>query len=109
MNITIVMSSSVWTVPFGPKGRNRTVSYISIIVIVFEVVFSVRAPLANEDMLLIVTYVIENVEVFETESEIRAFSTRHRRDLHRPAANLTVCQKRVDSAGLRLCNKPLQD
>jgi len=56
-------------------------------------------------MLLIVTFVIENLEVFETESEIRAFSTRHRHDLHRPAANLTVCQKRVDSAGVRLYNK----
>jgi len=70
----------------------------------------VRAPLAHEDMLLIVTFVTANLEVFDTESEIHAFSTRHRHDLHRPAANLTVCQKRVDCAGVRLYNKPpLQD
>lgn len=66
-----------------------------------------RAPLAREDVLLIVTLVIENLEVFETESEIRAFSTRHRHDLHRLAANLTVCQKRFDCAGVRLYNMPL--
>jgi hypothetical protein len=57
-------------------------------------------------MLLIVTFVIENLEMFERESEIRAFSARHRHDLHRSAANLIVCQRRVDSAGVRLYNKP---
>ena len=65
-----------------------------------------ESSLSPWNMLLIVTFVIENLEMFETESEIHAFSTRHGPDLHRGAANLTVCQKRVDCAGVGLYNKP---
>lgn len=43
--------------------------------------------------------------MFEAESEICVVSTRYNLDLHRPAADLTVCQKRVDCVGGRVYNK----
>ena len=51
--------------PIWNQGWNHTLSYINIIVIAFEVVSSVRASLVHEVMLLIVTFVIENLEMLK--------------------------------------------
>lgn len=51
-------------------------------------------PLASEYLLVLIMFIIDNLEMFQTYSEVYVFSTRYHHNHHRPATNLEVLPKR---------------
>jgi hypothetical protein len=58
-------------------------------------------PLASE-FLLSLSFVMDNFETFQTNSDIHNISTRYRYNLHVPNTNLSKYQKRVYYSGIKL-------
>jgi hypothetical protein len=60
-------------------------------------------PLASE-FLLSLSFVVDNMEKFQTNSGIYSISTRYRYNLHVPNSNLSKYQKGVYYSGIKLFN-----
>jgi hypothetical protein len=61
-------------------------------------------PLASEFFLSLLSFVVDNIETFQTNSDIHNITTRYRYNLHVPNTNLSKCQKRVYYSGIKLFN-----
>jgi hypothetical protein len=59
-------------------------------------------PLASEFLLSLLSFVVDNMEKFHTNSDIHNINTRHKHDLHEPSANLTSYQKGAYYVGITL-------
>jgi hypothetical protein len=57
-------------------------------------------PLASEFLLSLLSFIVDNMEKFQTISDIHIINTRHKHDLHHPNANLTSYQKGAYYAGI---------
>jgi hypothetical protein len=51
-------------------------------------------PLASEFLLLLLSFLVGNMEKLQTNSDIHRINTRHKHVLRQPSANLTSYQKR---------------
>jgi hypothetical protein len=61
-------------------------------------------PPASEFLLSLLSFVVDNMEKFQTNSDIHSISTRHRYNLHVPNSNLNKYQKGVYYSGIKLFN-----
>jgi hypothetical protein len=61
-------------------------------------------PLASEFLLSLLSFGVDNMEKFQTNSDIHNINTRHKYDLHQLSANLTSYQKGAYHAGIKLFN-----
>jgi hypothetical protein len=59
-------------------------------------------PFASEYLLSLLSFVVDNMEKFQTNSDINNINTSHKHDLHQPSANLTSYQKGAYYAGIKL-------
>jgi hypothetical protein len=59
-------------------------------------------PLASEFLLSLLCFIVDNMEKFQTKSDIHSINTRHKHDLHQPTANLTSYQIGAYYAGKKL-------
>jgi hypothetical protein len=62
--------------------------------------------LVSEFLLSLLSFVVDNMEKFQTNSDIHNINTRHKHDLHQPSANLTSYQKGAYYAGIKLFTTP---
>jgi hypothetical protein len=62
-------------------------------------------PLASEYIFALMILMIDNYDIFQPVSEVLKIDTRHKYDLHIPSTNLTVYQKDIFYAGIKLYNK----
>jgi hypothetical protein len=60
------------------------------------------SPVDSQYLLAVATCLITILEVFQENSYIQAVNIRHKHDLHRQVVNLTVCQKGICCAGIKL-------
>jgi hypothetical protein len=63
-------------------------------------------PLASEFLLSLLSFIVGNMEKFQTNSNIHNINTRYKHDLHQPSINLTSYQKGAYHAGIKLFNTP---
>jgi hypothetical protein len=63
---------------------------------------NVKLHFTSEFLLPLLTIVVENMENFQTNSDIRNINTRHKRDLHMPNTNNTSYQKAAYYVGIKL-------
>jgi hypothetical protein len=61
-------------------------------------------PLASKFLLSLLSFVVDNLETFQTNSDIHNFRTRYRNNLHVPKTNLSKYQKEVYYSGIKLFN-----
>jgi hypothetical protein len=61
-------------------------------------------PPASEFLLSLLSFVVDNIETFQTNSDIHNISTRYRYNLHVPNTNLSIFQKGVYYSGIKLFN-----
>jgi hypothetical protein len=61
-------------------------------------------PLASEFLLSLLSFVVDNMEKFQTNSDSHSISTRYRYNLHVPNSNLSKYQKGVYYYGIKLFN-----
>jgi hypothetical protein len=61
-------------------------------------------PLASEILLSLSSFVVDNLETFQTNSDIHNISTRYRYNLHVPNTNLSKYQNGVYYFGIKLFN-----
>jgi hypothetical protein len=61
-------------------------------------------PLGSEFLLSLLSFVVDNMETFQTNSDIHNINTRHKHDLYQPSANLTSYQEGAYYAGIKLFN-----
>jgi hypothetical protein len=66
-------------------------------------------PFASEFLLSLLSFIVDNMEKFQTNSDIHNINTRHKHDLHQPSANLTIYQKGAYYAGIKLFKPALKD
>jgi hypothetical protein len=59
-------------------------------------------PLASEFLLLLLSFVVDNIEKFQTNSDIHNISTRYRYNLHVPNTDLSRYQQVVYYTGIKL-------
>jgi hypothetical protein len=59
-------------------------------------------PLASEFLLSLLSFVMDNIETFQTNSDNHNISTRYRYNLHVPNTNLSKYQKGVYYSGIKL-------
>jgi hypothetical protein len=62
-------------------------------------------PLATKFLLSLLSFVVDNKEKFQTNSDNHSISTRYRYNLHVPNTNLSKYQKEVYCSGIKLFNK----
>jgi hypothetical protein len=62
-------------------------------------------PLASEFLLSLLSFVVDNMKKFQTNSHIHSISTRYRYNLHVPNTNLSKYQKGVYYSVIKLFNK----
>jgi hypothetical protein len=55
-------------------------------------------------ILSLLLFVVKNIDVFITNSEVHTINTQHRSDLHPPLINLTKYQKGVYYSGIKIFN-----
>jgi hypothetical protein len=60
--------------------------------------------LAGEFLLSLLLFTVDNLEKFQTNSDIHSINTRHKHDLHMLNANLISYQKGLCYAGIKLFN-----
>jgi hypothetical protein len=60
--------------------------------------------LASEFLLLLLLFVVDNIEKLQTNSDTHQFYTRHKHDPYTPTADLTTYQKGAYYAGIKLFN-----
>jgi hypothetical protein len=58
----------------------------------------------SEFLLSLLSFVVDNMEKFQTNSDIHNINTRHKHDLHQLSANLTSYQKGAYYAEIKLFN-----
>jgi hypothetical protein len=63
-------------------------------------------PLASEFLLSLLSFVVDNIEKFQTNSDIHNICTRYRYNLHVPNINLSKYQKGVYYTGMKPFNDP---
>jgi hypothetical protein len=56
-------------------------------------------PLASEFLLSLLSFVVDNMEKFQTNSDMHNINTRNKHDLHQSSANLTSCKKVLTMQG----------
>jgi hypothetical protein len=61
-------------------------------------------PLASEFLLWLLSFVVDNMEKFQTNSDIHSISIRYRYNLHVPNSNLSKYQKGVYYSVIKLFN-----
>jgi hypothetical protein len=62
-------------------------------------------PLASQFLLsLLSSFVVDNIEKFQTNSDIHSISTRYRYNLHVPNSNLSKYKKGVYYSGIKIFN-----
>jgi hypothetical protein len=61
-------------------------------------------PLASEFLFSLLSFVVDNREKFQANSDIHSISTRYRYNLHVPNTNLNKYQKEVYYSGIKLFN-----
>ena len=61
-------------------------------------------PLYSQYILSLLLFVVKNLNMFQSNSTIHSFHTRHCSDLHHPQVNLTKVQKAVYYSGIRAYN-----
>jgi hypothetical protein len=61
-------------------------------------------PLASEFLLSLLSFVVDNMEKYQTNSDIHSISTRYRYNLHVPNSNLSKYQKGVYYSGIKIFN-----
>jgi hypothetical protein len=61
-------------------------------------------PLLSECLLSLSSFVVDNIETFQTNSDIHHISTRYRYNLHVTNTNLRKYQKGVYFSGIKLFN-----
>jgi hypothetical protein len=59
-------------------------------------------PLASAFLFSLLSFVVDNMEKFRTNSDIHSINTRHKHDLCMPNVNLTTYQKGAYYAGIKL-------
>jgi hypothetical protein len=79
-------------------GTKRTASYREL----FKK-FNIL-PLASKFLFSLLSFVVDNIETFQTNSDIHHISTRYRYNLHVPNTNLSKYQKGVYYSGIKLFN-----
>jgi hypothetical protein len=63
--------------------------------------------LASKFLLSLSSFVVDNIEAFQTNSDVHNISTRYRYNLHVPNTNLSKYQKGIYYSGMRLFNEYL--
>jgi hypothetical protein len=58
--------------------------------------------LASESLLSLLSFVVDNIETFQTNSDIHNISTKYRHNLHVTNTNLSKCQKGIYYSGIKL-------
>jgi hypothetical protein len=58
-------------------------------------------PLVSEFLLSLLSFVVDNMKKFRTNSDIHSINTRHKHDLRQPSAKLTSYQKGAYYAGIK--------
>jgi hypothetical protein len=58
-------------------------------------------PPASEYLLSLLSFIVDKMEKFQTNSDIHSINTRHKHDLHQPSAKLTSYQKGAYYAGIK--------
>jgi hypothetical protein len=61
-------------------------------------------PLQSQYILSLLMFVVQNKDLFKTNSDIHSFNTTFNHDLHIPVANLAVFQKGVRYSGIKIYN-----
>jgi hypothetical protein len=61
-------------------------------------------PLASKFFLSVLSFVMDNIEKFQTNSDIHNMNTRYRYNLHLPNTNLSKYKKGVYYSGIKLFN-----
>jgi hypothetical protein len=61
-------------------------------------------PLASKFLLPLLSFVVDNIETFQTNSDIHNINTRYRYNLHVPSTNLSKYQKGVYYSRIKLFN-----
>jgi hypothetical protein len=61
-------------------------------------------PLASKFLLSLLSFVVDNLETFQTNSDIHNISTRYRYNRHVPNINISKYQKGVYYSGIKLFN-----
>jgi hypothetical protein len=61
-------------------------------------------PLASEFLLSLLSFVVDNMEKFQANSDIHSINTKHKHDFHQLSTNLTSYQKGAYYAGIELFN-----
>jgi hypothetical protein len=59
-------------------------------------------PPASEFLLSLLSFVVDNMEKFQTNSNTHSINTRHKHDFHMPNANLITYQEGAYYAGIKL-------
>jgi hypothetical protein len=59
-------------------------------------------PFASEFLLSLLSFVVDNMEMFQTNSGIHSINTKHKHDLRQLSANLTSYHKGAYYAGIKL-------
>jgi hypothetical protein len=62
-------------------------------------------PLVNEFLLSLLSFVVDNMKEFQTNSDIHSISTRYRYNLHVPNTNFSKYEKGVYYSGIKLFSK----
>jgi hypothetical protein len=53
----------------------------------------------------LINFITNNEEHFQTNADVHSVNTRHKHNLHKPAANLSCFQKSTYYAGINIFNK----
>jgi hypothetical protein len=61
-------------------------------------------PLASEFLLSLLSFIVDNMDKFQTNSDIHSISTRYRYNFHVPNSNLSKYQKGVYYSGIKIFN-----
>jgi len=61
-------------------------------------------PLHSQYILSLLTFVVDNKNLFYVNSEIHSFNTRRNFNLNQPQANLALCQKGAYYSGIKVFN-----
>jgi hypothetical protein len=63
-----------------------------------------RRASCSEFLLSLLSFVVDNLEIFQTNSDIHNISTRYRYNLHVPNTNLSKYKKGVHYSGIKKFN-----
>jgi hypothetical protein len=61
-------------------------------------------PVPCQYIFSLMNFLVNNQEIFQTDSSVHSINTRNKHDLHRPVANLSCFQKSAFYSGIRIFN-----